>query len=141
MAQAVFDYKVAEKGLQAEFQVDSAATSREELGNPVHHGTCRKLRAEGIPVPDHRAVQMTKSDYDRYDYLIAMDSQNVRNIYRIIGSDDDRKVYKLLDFTERKGDIADPWYTGNFDETYTDIDEGCDGLLRFLSARQTDTMN
>lgn len=132
MAEFVFQYKVEQLGLAHRFQAASAATSREEIGNPVHPGTRNKLREMGIPVGDHRAVQLTKSDYDRYDYLIGMDDWNLRNMARILGGDPDHKCYKLLDFTDRGGDIADPWYTGNFDLTYDDIDAGCDGLLRYL---------
>ena len=133
MAEFVMKYLVRQAGLSDRFVIDSAATSREEIGNPVHPGTRRKLAAEEIPVGTHYAVQMTKADYDAYDYLIGMDSWNIKNILRITGDDPAHKIYRLLDFTKRKGeDIADPWYTGNFDETYTDVDEGCRGLLDFL---------
>ena len=110
---------------------DSAATSREEIGNPVHHGTRRKLKEVGIPCGDHRARQLEKREYDEFDYLIGMDSMNIRNMMRILGGDPKGKVSKLLDFTERTGqDIADPWYTGNFDRTYEDVKEGCEALLQ-----------
>ena len=133
MAEMVLKHVVRERGIASEFYISSAATSREEIGNGVHYGTRRKLAEVGIPCEDHRAVQVTKKDYDNYDYLIVMDSNNVRNLMRIIGQDPEHKVYKLLDFTERKGEsIADPWYTGNFDETYKDVVEGCEGLLRYL---------
>lgn len=131
MAQYVFQDLVNRSGLSDSFYIDSAATSREEIGNPVHHGTRRKLREAGIPCGDHRARQMRASEYDEFDYIIGMDSWNIRNINRIIGNNDpDGKVSKLLDFTDRRGaDIADPWYTGNFDVTYTDVKEGCEALL------------
>ena len=131
MAQYVFQDLVNRSGLSNSFYIDSAATSREEIGNPVHHGTRRKLREAGIPCGDHRARQMRASEYDEFDYIIGMDSWNIRNINRIIGNNDpDGKVSKLLDFTDRRGaDIADPWYTGNFDVTYTDVKEGCEALL------------
>ena len=132
MAQYVFEYMVREQGLESEFEIDSAATSREEIGNGVHHGTRRKLAEEGIPCGDHRARQVTKADYEHFDYLIIMDENNRRNLMRIIGSDPERKVYKLLDFSDNPRDIADPWYTGNFDVTYDDIDEGCKALLEHL---------
>ena len=133
MAEMVLKHMVRERGIASEFYISSAATSREEIGNGVHYGTRRKLAEVGIPCEDHRAVQVTKKDYDNYDYLIVMDSNNVRNLMWIIGQDPEHKVYKLLDFTERKGEsIADPWYTGNFDETYKDVVEGCEGLLRYL---------
>ncbi len=133
MAEMVFKHLVREHNLTGQFYINSAATSREEIGNGVHHGTRRKLREVGIPCEDHRAVQVTKKDYENYDYLIVMDTNNVRNLMYIIGQDPDHKVYKLLDFTDRPGQsIADPWYTGNFDITYDDVLEGCEGLLRHL---------
>ena len=132
MAQSVFQYMVDQAGLSDQFYIDSAATSREEIGNPPHHGTQRKLRQAGIPCVPHRARQMSRSEYDQFDYIIGMDTWNIRNINRIIGNGDpDGKVSKLLDFTERRGeDIADPWYTGNFEETYRDVKEGCEALLQ-----------
>ena len=135
MAEYVMKDLTAKAGLSDSFHIDSAATSREEIGNPVHHGTRRstrrKLKEAGIPCGDHRARQMHREEYDKFDYIIGMDSWNIRNINRIIGNDDpDHKIYKLLDFTNRKGqDIADPWYTGNFDDTYRDVKEGCEALL------------
>ena len=132
MAQYVFEYMVRERGLESEFEIDSAATSREEIGNGVHHGTRRKLAEEGIPCGDHRARQVTKGDYEHFDYLIIMDENNMRNLMRIIGSDPEQKVYKLLDFSDNPRDIADPWYTGNFDVTYDDIDEGCKAFLNWV---------
>ena len=134
MAEMVLKHLVRERGLVDLFYIDSAATSREEIGNGVHYGTRRKLAEVGIPCEDHRARQVMKKDYEKFDYLIVMDSNNVRNLNRIIGSDPDGKVYKLLDFTERPGaSIADPWYTGNFDETYRDVLEGCEGFLKKIS--------
>ena len=112
--------------------VASAATSTEEIGNPVHPGTRRRLAMEGIGVDGKYAVQMTKSDYDKYDYIIGMDGINIRNILRIVGEDGENKVCKLLSFANREDDIADPWYTGNFNETYDDVVAGCKGLLRKL---------
>jgi protein-tyrosine phosphatase len=136
MAEFVFQDMIRKQGLTDCFQVESAATSREEIGNPVHPGTRRKLKQEGIPMWDHRAVQMTKKDYEEYDYIIAMERYNVRNIERITGKDTEGKIHLLLEYTDRPGDIADPWYTGNFDETYRDIVEGCKALLdHLLSAK------
>jgi len=133
MAEMVLKHLVRQHSIEDLFYIDSAATSREEIGNGVHYGTRRKLAEVGISCEDHRAKQVTKQDYSKFDYLIVMDSNNVRNLNRIIGSDPDGKVYKLLDFTERRGmSIADPWYTGNFDETYVDILEGCEGFLNYL---------
>lgn len=136
MAEMVLKHMVRERGIADQFYIDSAATSREEIGNGVHYGTRRKLAQVGIPCGDHRAVQMTKQDYAAYDYLIGMDSANIRNMQRIAGGDPDGKICKLLDFSDRKGmDIADPWYTGNFDATYEDVCEGCEGLLKYLKSR------
>ena len=132
MAEYVMKDLVNRSGLSDSFYIDSAATSREEIGNPVHHGTRRKLKEVGISCGDHRARQMRASEYEEFDYIIGMDSWNIRNINRILGNGDpDAKVSKLLDFTQRKGeDIADPWYTGNFDVTYRDVKEGCEALLQ-----------
>ena len=130
MCQMVFKDLVRKEGLGDMFHINSAATSREEIGNGVHYGTRRKLQQVGIPCEDHRAVQVTKKDYDTYDYLIVMDSHNIRNLMRIIGSDPQGKVHMLLDFAGRNGESsADPWYTGNFDITYDDVVQGCEGLL------------
>ena len=137
MAEFVMKHIVRQAGKEDSFLIDSAATSREEIGNPVHPGTKRKLTSVGIPVGKHYAAQMTKSDYDKYDYLIGMDNWNIKNMLRITGGDPEHKLYKLLDFTRRKGsDIADPWYTGNFDETYQDVDEGCRALFRYLTSNR-----
>ncbi len=127
---------VNKAGLSKHFIIDSAATSTEEIGNGVHYGTRQKLREVGVPCGDHRAVQITKKDYNIYDYLIVMDSNNLRNLKRIIPNDPDAKVSMLLDYANRQGQsIADPWYTGNFDATYRDVLEGCQGLLEYLRDR------
>lgn len=133
MAEYVMKDMIKKHGLESEFYIDSAATSREEIGNGVHYGTRQKLKQEGIYCGDHRARQMTKEDYDKFDYLIGMDSANIRNMNRILNNNDpEGKINKLLSFTERKGDIADPWYTGNFDVTYDDVCEGCRALLSHI---------
>lgn len=129
MAEYVLKYLVEQQGIADQFYIDSAATSTEEIGNGVHPGTRRKLAEVGIPCGNHRARQITKQDYEDFDYIIGMDTYNIKNISRIVGFDTENKVYKLLDFTNRKGDIADPWYTGNFDATYRDVLEGCQGFL------------
>ena len=121
---------LTQAGLSPQFHINSAATSREEIGNPPHHGTVAKLRQVGIPLIPHRATQMTRQDYEQYDYLIGMDSANIRNMTRIAGGDPENKIYKLLSFADSDRDIADPWYTGNFDETYNDIMEGCTAFLK-----------
>lgn len=133
LAQSVFAYQVRQMGLESEFIIDSFATSTEEIGNPPHRGTVSKLREAGIPLVPHRAKQITMTDYENFDYILAMDTANIRNLNRMLKNDPKGKVYKLLDFTERRGqDIADPWYTGDFDITYRDVLEGCEGFLRYL---------
>jgi protein-tyrosine phosphatase len=132
MAESVMTHLVKQKHLDHFFEIASAATSREEIGEPPHYGTVNKLRQVGIPVIPHRAVQMTKADYDKYDYLIGMDTANIRNMNRIVGSDPEGKIYKLLSFAGSGSDVADPWYTGDFDATYRDVVAGCEGLIRYL---------
>lgn len=134
MAEYVMKHLVKQAGLESEFYIDSAATSREEIGNGVHHGTRRKLAQMGVPCGDHRARQMTREDYDRFDLLIGMDNPNIRNMTRIAGGDPDGKIRMMLDYTNRPGEVADPWYTGNFDETWDDVFEGCANLLAQLRA-------
>ena len=133
MAESVLTHLVKQKHLESHFHIASAATSREEIGNPPHYGTVNKLRQVGIPVVPHRAVQMTKQDYEDYDYLIGMDSANIRNMTRIAGGDPEGKIYKLLSFTGSDRDVADPWYTGDFDATYGDVLAGCQGFLDYLT--------
>lgn len=132
MCESVMTHLVNQQNLSAQISISSAATSRDEIGNPPHYGTVNKLKQAGVPVVPHRAVQMTKADYAEYDYLIGMDSANVRNMTRIAGGDKDRKIYKLLSFAGLDRDIADPWYTGNFDETYADVLKGCTAFLKRL---------
>lgn len=136
MAEFVLRDMVNKRGLGQQFSIASAATSTEEIGNPVHRGTRDKLKAYGISVEGKWAVQLVKKDYEKYDYLIGMDERNVTNMNRILGSDPKGKISRLLDFTKRPGDIADPWYTGNFDITYEDVCCGCEGLLEYLSGVQ-----
>ncbi len=130
---AEFVMKDLAKKNETNIYVSSAATSNEEIGNPVHYGTRNKLAKYGINVDGKRAVRMTRSDYNKYDYIIGMDSMNIRNILNIAGGDPDGKVYKLLYFAGSDGDIADPWYTGNFDDTYTDVLNGCTALLKIIN--------
>ena len=130
MAEFVMKDMVHRRGLDDRFEIASAATSREEIGNPVYPPARRKLAEHGISCGGHHARQMTREDYDRYDYIIGMDMANLRNICRITGGDLEHKVSLLLDHTARAGqEVADPWYTGNFDETWDDVTEGCEQLL------------
>ena len=132
MAESVMTHLVKQNHLDDLFQIFSAAPSREEIGEPPHYGTVSKLRQVGIPVIPHRAVQMTKEDYHKYDYLIGMDTANIRNMNRIAGGDPEGKIYKLLTFAGSGRDVADPWYTGDFDATYRDVLAGCEGFLQFI---------
>lgn len=132
MAEFVMRDMVTKRGLGGQFYIASSATSREEIGNPVHPGTRKKLKELGISTAGKYAVQLKKKDYQEYDYLIGMDEWNIRNILRIVGSDPQGKVHKLLEFAGSGRDIADPWYTGNFEVTYEDIREGCEGLLSHI---------
>ena len=132
MAEFVFKDMVAKAGFADRFFIASAATSTEEIGNPVHHGTRSKLAQYGISTAGKFAVQLTKKDYAKYDYLLGMDSWNMRNMRRMLGNDPDGKLHLLLDFSDEPRDIADPWYTGNFDVTYNDIVEGCEAFLEYL---------
>ncbi len=133
MAQCVFADMVKKLHIENEFEIDSAATGREEIGNPPHYGTVNKLRQVGIPVIPHRARQMTQRDYEDYDYLIGMDSYNIRNMERIAGGDPEGKIFSLLSFAGLSRSIADPWYTDNFDETYDDVVLGLNAFLDYLN--------
>ena len=132
MCESYFTHLVSTCGLSDLFFISSAATSREEIGNSPHYGTVRKLREEGIPLVPHRAVQMTAADYKKYDYLIGMDSANIRNMQRIAGGAPQNKIKKLLSFAGMDRDVADPWYTGDFEATYQDTITGCTAFLEFI---------
>ncbi len=130
MAEFVMKDLVKKAGLEGRFQIESAATSTEETGNPVYPPARRKLAEHGIDCTGKTARQLTNGDYDRYDLLIGMDQENLRNMHRICGGDFDGKIHLLMDFTDRPGDVADPWYTSDFETTWRDVLEGCEGLLR-----------
>lgn len=132
MAESVCAYLIKERGLTNSVCVDSAAAHRDELGEPPHRGTREKLQKEGIPLVPHRARLLTACDGEEYDYLIGMDDYNVRDMRRIVGEKNAHKVKRLLDFTSVPRPIADPWYTGNFDQTFDEILEGCNALLDAL---------
>ena len=132
MAESVFTELVHRTGRAGEFVIDSAATSTEEIGNPPHHGTVAKLREVGIPVVAHRARQVRRAEHGDWDHIVYMDDENARGLYRIFGKDPGRKISRLLDWTDRPGDVADPWYTGNFDATYRDVLAGCTAMLEQL---------
>ncbi|MBR5136886.1 MAG: low molecular weight phosphotyrosine protein phosphatase [Clostridia bacterium] len=136
MAEFIFKRMVQEAGLSDKFYIASCATSSEEIwggvGNPVYPPAKAELARHGISAEGKRAVQLTRADYDKYDLLVCMDSNNMRNMLRLFGSDSDNKLHKLMEYTERGGDVADPWYTDRFDIAYQDIYDGCVGLLEHL---------
>lgn len=132
MAELMLKKAVKERGIADKFEIASCATSTEELGNPVYPPAKAELLKHGITCEGKYAVQMKKDDYNRYDLIIAMDDKNIRNMYRIIGEDKDKKVHKLLEYAGIDRDVTDPWYYGNFDETYSDIKKGLEGLLKTL---------
>ena len=140
MAEFVFRDMVEKRNLGSSFYIASAATSTEEIGNPVHRGTREKLRQHGISTAGKYAVQLKKSDYDKYDYILGMERWNVVNMMKILRNDPQNKVCRLLDFSDRPRDIADPWYTGDFDITYDDIVEGCNGLLNHILKEDRDKL-
>ena len=129
MAELVMKYLVKEAGMADDFYIESAATSTEEIGNSVYPPARRKLAEHGIGCQGKTARQMTRSDYDRFDLLVGMDSWNIRNMNRICGGDPNGKIVMLMDYTHRPGDVTDPWYTGDFEATWKDVLEGCKGLL------------
>ena len=133
MAEFVMKDLVKKAGREEEFYIESAATSTEELGNPVHYGTRSILARHGISCDGKYARQMTRADYAGFDLLIAMDDRNLRNMERFSGGDPDGKVSMLMDYTDRPGEVADPWYTGDFQATWDDVYDGCSGLLEELS--------
>lgn len=135
MAEYVMKQLVRDMGLQDRVEIASAATSREEIGNDIHPGTKRQLKKEGIPFERRAARQLTAAEYGQWDFLIVMDQSNLRNLRRIIGEDSEHKVSRLLEFCGENGDIADPWYTGDFDCTYRDVLRGCRALLPEVQAR------
>lgn len=132
MAEFIMKDLVAKAGREREFEIASAATSTEELGNAVYPPARRKLAEHGISCAGKTARQLTRSDYDYYDLLIGMDSYNIRNMNRMCGGDPEGKIRMLMEYTDRYGDVADPWYTGNFDATWRDCLEGCQALLETL---------
>ncbi len=135
MAEFVMKHLVEEAGLSEQFEIASAATSTEEIGNPVYPPARRKLAEHGIGCEGKTARQMTRKDYAYYDYVIAMDRNNLRNLKRMFGEDINHKISLLMDYTHRPGDVADPWYTGDFEATWVDVLEGCRGLLDYLETR------
>ena len=136
MAEFVMKKLVADAGLTDQFEIASAATSTEEIGNPVYPPARRKLAEHGINCEGKTARQMTRADYHYYEHIIAMDRNNLRNLKRMFGEDTEHKISLLMDYTHRPGDVADPWYTGDFEATWRDVLEGCRGLLESLTKEE-----
>ena len=136
MAEFIFKAMIRERGMEGRFDVASSATSTEEIwggvGNPVYPPACEELARHGIACDGKRAVQLRREDYDKYDLFVGMDSANVRNMHRMLGGDPEGKIRKLMDYTGRGGDVADPWYSERFDIAYRDIEQGCRALLAEL---------
>ena len=130
MAEFVLKDLVKKRGIETEFYIESSATSPEELGCDVHYGTVNKLNSLGIEVEHRSSKLLRKEDYEKFDYILGMEKRNIQNILRIVGQDEENKVYRLLDFSNNPRDIADPYFTGNFDRTYDDILEGCSAFLK-----------
>lgn len=137
MAEFVFKDMVNKKGLSNEFYIESAATSREAVGEGIYFGTRNILKEQGIPFEERKARQMTEEDYNKFDYILGMEQKNVANILRIVGEDKENKICRLLDFSDSPRDIADPWYTDDFDVTYYDVEEGCNSLLEYVIKKRT----
>ncbi len=136
MGEFIFKDMVKKRGIEDRFEIWSVAASREELGNPVYPPAARRLKQAGIDCKGHCARQIAKNDYEKADYILAAESWNIRNIERVIGEDKDRKIFRLLDFSKKPRDIADPWYTNNFDTAFKDIFEGCESFLEYLGKRK-----
>ncbi len=132
MAEFVLKQKVKERGVAADFHIESAATSNEEIGNPVYPPARKKLAEHGIRCDGKTARRMRKEDYAQYDYIIGMDGENRYDMKRIAGGDPDGKISCLMDYTDRPREVADPWYTRNFDATWNDVCEGCDAFLEYI---------
>lgn len=130
MAEMYFRELARRAGRESDFYIDSAATDYDEIGNPMHRGTRQVLEAHNIPFTDHRARIFTKDDYENFDLIVIMDGENERHLKRISGPDTENKIKYLMSFAHQDRDVADPWYTGNFDETWRDISEGCKALLK-----------
>ncbi len=138
MAEFIFKDMIAKKGLQNKVLVSSCATSSEEIwngvGNPVYPPAREELKKHGLSCDGKRAVQLKREDYSEYDMFVGMDSANIRNMHRILGGDPQGKIYKLMDFKDRGGDVADPWYSDRFDIAWRDIYDGCQGLMQKLDS-------
>ena len=144
-AEFIIKDMVRRRGLAENFEIASAATSTEEIwngvGNPVYPPARRELQKHGLSCAGKRAVQLQKDDYEKYDLFIGMDRANIRNMTRLFGGDPQNRIRKLMDFTDRGGDVADPWYSGDFETAYRDIYDGCAGLLQWILQEGTSHEN
>ena len=138
MAEYLFKHLVKQYGIEKSFYIDSAATSNEEIGNGIYYGTKNKLKEMNIKYGNHKARRITDKDYSYFDYIIGMEESNIKQIKEIVGEDKENKIYKLLDFSSNPRDIADPWYTRNFDITYQDILEGLENFIKYLKENNKD---
>lgn len=135
MAEMILKKLTADNGLSAEVEIESRATSDEEIGNPVYPPARATLREHGVPCEKREATKLKSSDYDKWDMLIGMDSANIRNMNRIFGGDPDRKIIRLMELAGKSADVRDPWYTGEFEQTYRDVYEGCLALLEIIKKK------
>ena len=135
MAEFIFKDMVKKNGIEKQFYIASSATSYEEIGNDMYYYAKEKLDEMEIPYKKRKATRIEKEDYKKYDYIIGMEERNIQNIIRIVGQDKENKICRLLDFSKKPRDIADPWYTGNFTVTYNDIVEGCTAFLNYLKEK------
>ncbi|MBQ8300066.1 MAG: low molecular weight phosphotyrosine protein phosphatase [Clostridia bacterium] len=134
MAKYIFKDLIEKNDLENQIIVDSAATSNEEVGNGIYQHAASKLREKGIKFDNHKARQITAQDYEKYDYILAMEDRNISNILRIVKQDSENKIHRILDYSNSPRDISDPWYTGNFETAYNDISEGAMAFLEYLIA-------
>ena len=133
MAEFVFKDMVKQQNLEQNFYIASAGTSNEEVGNPVYPGTRNKLKEHGISTDGKYAVQLTKVDYQKYDYILGMDKRNMKNMNTLFNGDPEQKIKLLLEYVGENADIADPWYTGDFEITYKDVKRGCEAFLATIA--------
>ena len=136
MAEFIFKDLIAKQGETLNFYIDSAATSNEEVGNGIYRYAADKLREKGINFGNHKARRITKEDYEKYDYILAMEERNIDGILRIVGADTDKKICRILDYSDNPRDISDPWYTGNFEKAYNDILEGVEAFYNCVKKQQ-----
>ncbi|MCR5788278.1 MAG: low molecular weight phosphotyrosine protein phosphatase [Lachnospiraceae bacterium] len=139
MAEYVMKKMVRDMGLAGEFHIESAATSTEELGNPIYPPAQRVMREHGIDPSGHAARQLKRNEYDKWDMFVGMDSENLYYMDRILGGDPEKKISLLMDYTDRPGEVSDPWYTRDFESTWIDVNEGCKGMIEYIQKNRSMT--